>query len=108
MTVTTTPSRAVVDVFSVNSLQGQNASSKHCGMSSPTLHEFIRELEDTGTHYMLTPTGAGAVVVQVALPGERWEVEFFEDQEPEAKVFRSDGTVFGIDRIPVLRNKQAN
>ena len=44
-------------------------------------------------------------MVQVALPGERWEVEFFEDRQPEVEVFRSDGTIFGLDRIPDLQVK---
>jgi hypothetical protein len=75
-------------------------------MNKPTLHEFIRELEDTGTHFALTSVREGAVMVQVALPRERWEVEFFEDREPEVEVFRSDGTIYGLDRIPDLGDKR--
>jgi hypothetical protein len=44
-------------------------------------------------------------MVQVALPGERWEVEFFDDREPEAEVFRSDGTIFGPEKLSELREK---
>jgi hypothetical protein len=32
-------------------------------------------------------------MVQVAVPGERWEVEFFADHAPEVEVFRSDGSI---------------
>lgn len=95
-------------VSGFHSLQRQNASTKNRGLSKPTLHEFIRELEGAGTHYLLVPAGAGAVVVQVTLPGERWEVEFSEDGEPEAEVFRSDGKVFSLDRIPGLQNKRGD
>ena len=42
-------------------------------------------------------------MVQVTLPGERWEVEFFDDREPEVEVFRSDGIVFGPDKLTKLR-----
>jgi len=38
-------------------------------------------------------------MVQVALPGERWEVEFFEDREPEVEIFRSDGTIFALEKV---------
>jgi hypothetical protein len=34
-----------------------------------------------------------AVMVEVYLPGVRWEVEFFADSHVEVEVFRSDGGV---------------
>ncbi len=44
-------------------------------------------------------------MVHVALPGERWEVEFFADREPEVEVFRSDGTIDGHEKVAeLLRN----
>ena len=74
-------------------------------MGTPTVHEFIRELDATRTHYALTSVREGAVMVQVTLPGERWEVEFFDDREPEVEVFRSDGTIFGPEKFAELREK---
>jgi len=74
-------------------------------MSGPTLHEFIRELDATRTHYSLTSVRQGAVMVLVTLPGERWEVEFFDDREPEVEVFRSDGTISGPEKLAELRAK---
>lgn len=74
-------------------------------MSAPTVHEFIRELDAVRTHYALTSVREGAVMVQVTLPGERWEVEFFDDREPEVEVFRSDGTMFGAEKLSELREK---
>lgn len=68
-------------------------------MTALTLHSFIRELDATRTHYALTSVREGAIMVQVALPGERWEVEFFDGREPEIEVFRSDGSIFGEDRL---------
>ena len=44
-------------------------------------------------------------MVQVALPGERWEIEFFDDREPEVEVFRSDGTISGPEKLAELREK---
>jgi hypothetical protein len=74
-------------------------------MSAPTVHEFVRELEASGTHYTLTSVREGAVMVQVAFPGERWEVEFFDNHEPEIEVFRSDGSIFGPEKLAELRQK---
>ena len=44
-------------------------------------------------------------MVEVSLPGERWEVEFFSDRELEVEVFRSDGTIFGPEKLAELREK---
>ena len=74
-------------------------------MARPTIHGFIRELDASGTHYALTCAREGAVMVQVALPGERWEVEFFDGRAPEVEVFRSDGKIFGADKLSELREK---
>jgi hypothetical protein len=74
-------------------------------MPAPTLHQFIRELDARGTHYALTSVRDGAVMVQITLPGERWEVEFFDDREPEVEVFCSDRAIFGPEKLAELREK---
>jgi hypothetical protein len=71
-------------------------------MRAPTLHEFIRDLGASGTKFALTSVREGAIMVQIALPGERWEVEFFDDREPEVEVFRSDGTISGPEVLAKL------
>ena len=71
-------------------------------MTGPTLHEFIRALDATRTHYALTSVREGAIMVQVTLPGERWEVEFFDGREPEVEVFRSHGTIWGPEKATEL------
>lgn len=74
-------------------------------MNAPTVHDFIRELDASRTHYTLTSVREGAVMVEVTLPGERWEVEFFNDRDPEIEVFVSDGTVHGPEKLAELREK---
>ncbi len=37
-----------------------------------------------------------AVMVEVHVPGERWEVEFFADGRVEVEIFRSAGGVLGL------------
>ena len=44
-------------------------------------------------------------MVRVTLPGERWEVEFFDDRQPEVEVFRSDGGIFGPEKFAELWEK---
>lgn len=74
-------------------------------MSAPTIHEFISELDASQTHYVLTSVREGAVMVQVTLPGERWEIEFFDGRDPEVEVFLSDGCMFGSKKLAELREK---
>ena len=72
-------------------------------MTAPRLHDFLRELDETRTYYRLTSVRDGADMVEVALPDERWEIEFFDDRDPEIEVYRSDGQIFGPDKLAELR-----
>ena len=71
-------------------------------MTAITLHKFIRALNESGRAYSLTSVREVAVMVQIALPGERGEVEFFEDRDPEIEVFGSDGKIAGPDALARL------
>lgn len=77
-------------------------------MSAPTVHDFIRQLEVAGIHYRLASVRDAAIMVEVHIPGERWEVEFFDDRKPEVEVFRSDGTISGAERLLELFEKAAD
>jgi len=74
-------------------------------MTAPSVHDFLRELDETRTYYRLTSVRDGAVMVEVALPDERWEIEFFDNREPEIEVYRSDGTIFGPEKLDELRER---
>lgn len=55
------------------------------------LLEFLVQLEAKRIHYTLEHNRDEAVMVLIAAPGERWEVEFFADGHVETEAFRSDG-----------------
>ncbi len=38
-----------------------------------------------------------AIMVEVMIPGEHWEVEFFPDGHVEVEVYTSDGTEAGLE-----------
>jgi hypothetical protein len=59
------------------------------------LISFLRRLRIHKMHYRLTQHRDDAIMVEVAVPGERWEVEFLENGTVEAEVFRSDGEIRG-------------
>lgn len=41
-------------------------------------------------------------MIQIAVPGERWEVEFFPDDGVEVERFRSDGTMGDHTELDLL------
>ncbi len=47
-------------------------------------------------------------MVQVAVPGERWEIEFFPDHTPEVEVFRSKGGVGDANLLDRLFAEHGN
>lgn len=72
------------------------------GSSLAQLSAFLLRLDDARIAYQLTSVREGAVMVQIAVPGERWEVELFPDRPTEVEVFRSDGTIAGPNMIESL------
>ena len=53
---------------------------------------FLDRLEEKKIYYRLNRV-RDAIMVEVAVPGERWEIEFFEDNHIEAERFVSDGEI---------------
>lgn len=56
------------------------------------LPDFLVKLEAHKIHYGLEMNRAEAVMVLVVVPGERWEVEFFDDGHVEVEIFESKAT----------------
>lgn len=57
-----------------------------------TIFDFLRSLEDRRVAYRLERTRDTLMVV-VAVPGERWEVEFLPDGSIETERYRSNGEI---------------
>lgn len=58
-----------------------------------TAVEFWRELDRRHATFELRVIRDEALMMAVALPGERWEIEFFEDGRIELERFVSQGVV---------------
>ena len=58
-----------------------------------SLISFLNDLRAAKINYRLGQYRDDAIMVEISVPGERWEVEFMEDGSVEAEVFRSDGTI---------------
>ncbi len=55
------------------------------------LTDFLDRLDEAEIHYHLSSLREGAVMVEITVPGERWEVEFMADGKVEVELFKSDG-----------------
>ena len=56
---------------------------------------FVGELDRRGIARRLDSVREGAVMVEVYVPGQRWEVEFFADGSVEVEAFRAAEGVLG-------------
>lgn len=62
-------------------------------METQKLNDFLNELEERKIFYSLSKVRSEAIMVEVAVPGQRWEVEFMDDGSMEIEKFISDGDV---------------
>ena len=73
-----------------------------------SLISFLTELKEAHIHYRLGHYRDDAITVEVAVPGERWEIEFLEDGSVEVEMFRSDGTIRDYLALHELVEKHAS
>jgi len=66
------------------------------------LVSFLQKLEQQGISYTLAHHRDEAVMIIVAVPGERWEVEFLSDGSVEVERFISNGEIFGEEALSEL------
>ncbi|MGI8551205.1 MAG: hypothetical protein ACR2PL_10550 [Dehalococcoidia bacterium] len=66
------------------------------------LLSFLSELEAKKIAYTLDHVRDEAVMTTVAIPGERWEVEFLDDGSVEVERFVSTGELKGEELLETL------
>ncbi|GJD18102.1 hypothetical protein RIVM261_030580 [Rivularia sp. IAM M-261] len=64
------------------------------------LTNFINQLEKYKIYYTLAHHREEAIMVMVAIPGQRWEIEFFNDGSIEVERFISSSN--GIEGETIL------
>jgi len=80
-------------------------------MSSTTIHHllsFLERLRAAHIHYTLSDPTQGAIMVDISVPGERWEVEFHEDGLIGVEVFASVQGVQGAELLNDLFRRFSN
>lgn len=58
-----------------------------------SLFTLLRELDAARIRYTIRHSRDDALMIQVNVPGERWEIEFLEDGDIDVEVFQSRGGV---------------
>lgn len=66
------------------------------------LRVFVEQLRQARIHHTLLQVRDGYTMVSLAVPGERWEIEFPASGEVEVEIFRSDGTIAGEEVLTRL------
>ncbi|WP_066254027.1 hypothetical protein [Neobacillus drentensis] len=66
------------------------------------LIHFLNKLEESNIFYKLNKVRNEAIMVEIAVPGQRWEVEFMEDGTVEIEKFISDGDFYDVKEIETL------
>jgi len=72
------------------------------------LLDFLSQLESKKIYYTLTKIREEAIMVQVTVPGQRWEIEFFSDGEIEVEVFSKSSGVQGEDLLKQLFDRYSD
>jgi hypothetical protein len=82
------------------------ASEKIIAEANPLqkLLDFLAELEDRSIYYKLNCV-RDAIMVEIAVPGQRWEVEFFANGQIETEVFESGGEIKNEEALKELFEK---
>lgn len=56
------------------------------------LLDFLSKLDENNVHYRLNKV-RDSIMIEVAIPGERWEIEFFTNGNVEVEKFISQGII---------------
>lgn len=62
-------------------------------MRTQELNDFLNELDERKLYYRVGKVRREAIMVEVAVPGQRWEIEFMDDGSIEIEKFISAGGV---------------
>jgi hypothetical protein len=69
---------------------------------------FLQNLDQQEISYSLAHHRDEAIMVSVALPGERWEVEFLNDGSVEIERFISQGEISGEESLNELFSRYSD
>lgn len=63
---------------------------------------FLNKLDENNIFYKLNKVRIEAIMVDVAVPGQRWEIEFLEDGTVDIEKFISDKDMYDVSELETL------
>lgn len=66
------------------------------------LIDFLNKLEKNKIFFHLSKIRSESLLVEVTIPGQRWEIEFLDNGAVEIEKFISDGQIFDKNELKVL------
>ncbi|MBT2733455.1 hypothetical protein J7E66_01545 [Bacillus sp. ISL-7] len=73
-------------------------------MGIKELINFLNKLEESNIFYKLNKVRDEAIMVEITVLGQRWEVEFMNDGTVEIEKFISDGDFYDFKEIEIISN----
>jgi hypothetical protein len=55
--------------------------------------ELLNRLEQAKIHYKLAHNQEDAISIEIAVPGQRWEIDCYANGITDVEIFRSDGSI---------------
>lgn len=74
----------------------------NCMKTIIELIEFLNVLEINSIYYRLNKTRDESIMVEVTVPGQRWEIEIMNDGTIEIEKFISNGDFYDAIELDVL------
>lgn len=69
------------------------------------LIKFLNKLEQLKIYYRMNKIRSDSIMIEVAVPGQRWEIEYMSDGSLEIEKFVSNGKIYDENEIEVLFNE---
>lgn len=66
------------------------------------INKLLNALEENRIYYRLNKIRPESIMIEVAVPGQRWEIEFLEDGTIMIEKFIGDGAVYGKEELEFL------
>lgn len=60
---------------------------------------LLNRLREKNIYYCLNQIREEAIMVLISVPGERWEVELFEDGSIEIEIYKSNGNIYDEKKL---------
>lgn len=66
------------------------------------MNDLLNQLEENKIFYRLSKVRTESIMIEVAVPGQRWEIEFIEDGTIEIEKFISEGQIYNNNELSKL------